>query len=110
MTHIGDNMRRLREQRGMTLTELAESTEISRSQLTKIEKGSQKNPGIETLVALATALGTPIEELVFGERNETAEMKAQLKAIMELKPEQREVAKQMLRTWFMMCKTDDMKG
>lgn len=110
MTHIGDNMRILRERQGMTITELAEKAGVSRSQLTKLEKGSQKNPGIETIVAMATALGVPIEELVFGESDENEEMKAQLRAISELKPAQREVAKQMLRTWFIICKSDDMKG
>jgi DNA-binding XRE family transcriptional regulator/mannose-6-phosphate isomerase-like protein (cupin superfamily) len=54
---VGRNVRRLRQERGITLSELAGSAGISLAMLSRLEKGDV-SPSLETLAALAEALGT----------------------------------------------------
>jgi transcriptional regulator with XRE-family HTH domain len=54
---VGQNVRRLRLERGVTLSELAASAGISLAMLSRLEKGDV-SPSLETLAALAEALGT----------------------------------------------------
>ena len=60
---LGDNVRRLRERAGLSLRELAAHATVSTSTLSNIEAGLG-NPGVETLVSIAGALGVPFSELV----------------------------------------------
>jgi transcriptional regulator with XRE-family HTH domain len=60
---VGDNVRRLREQRGWSLGELARAAKLSKSTVSTIEGGAG-NPGLETLVALSVALGVPFNHLI----------------------------------------------
>lgn len=60
---VGDNVRRLRERAGLSLRELATHATVSTSTLSNIEAGTG-NPGVETLVSIAGALGVPFSELV----------------------------------------------
>jgi transcriptional regulator with XRE-family HTH domain len=60
---VGDNVRRLRERAGLSLRELAAQATVSTSTLSGIEAGAG-NPGVETLVNIAGALGVPFSELV----------------------------------------------
>lgn len=53
---IAENIRKLREQRGMTQEELAELAGISQSHLSKIEAGS-RNIGMKTYTRILEALG-----------------------------------------------------
>lgn len=53
---IAENIRKLREQKGMTQEELAELAGISQSHLSKIEAGS-RNIGMKTYVRILEALG-----------------------------------------------------
>jgi transcriptional regulator with XRE-family HTH domain len=54
---VGQNVRRLRQERGVNLSDLAASAGISLPMLSRLEKGDV-TPSLETLVALAEALGT----------------------------------------------------
>jgi transcriptional regulator with XRE-family HTH domain len=54
---VGQNVRRLRQERGVNLSDLAASAGISLAMLSRLEKGDV-TPSLETLVALAEALGT----------------------------------------------------
>jgi transcriptional regulator with XRE-family HTH domain len=60
---VGANVRRLRARAGMSLRELATRAAVSTSTLSNLEAGSG-NPGVETLVTIAGALGVPFSELV----------------------------------------------
>lgn len=60
---VGENVRRLRDRAGMSLREVATRAAVSASTLSNIEAGSG-NPGVETLVNIAGALGVPFSELV----------------------------------------------
>lgn len=57
----GANIRRLRMQRGLSLSELARRAGISRQSLLSMERGHV--PRADTAVALALALGTTVEQL-----------------------------------------------
>lgn len=54
---IGNEIRNLRKQRGLTQFELAERANISRSYLAGVE-GDRYNPSVDTLQKIAAALGT----------------------------------------------------
>ena len=66
---IGENIRTRREALGITREELAKRTEISFSQLSKIERDEQKNPTIQSNIAISTALKCSIDELIFKEES-----------------------------------------
>src|SRR5579871_1872775 len=59
---IAENVRRLRADRGWSLSALARRASISKSTLFSLEQG-RGNPAIETLWALAQALSVPIGAL-----------------------------------------------
>jgi len=60
---VGRNVRRLRQERGVNLSDLAASAGISLAMLSRLEKGDV-TPSLETLVALADALGTSAATLL----------------------------------------------
>jgi transcriptional regulator with XRE-family HTH domain len=60
---IAAALREQRERAGLSLTELARRAGIAKSTLSQLESGSG-NPSVETLWALAVALGVPFSQLV----------------------------------------------
>lgn len=60
---VGPRLRRLRTHRGVTLTQLAAQTGISKSTLSRLESG-QRKPSLELLLPLAQAHQVPLDELV----------------------------------------------
>ncbi|MFC9969949.1 helix-turn-helix domain-containing protein [Spirillospora sp. NPDC127200] len=60
---VGERLRRVRRERGVTLTELSETTGISVSTLSRLESGKRK-PSLELLLPLAKAHQVPLDELV----------------------------------------------
>ncbi|TFC55441.1 XRE family transcriptional regulator [Cryobacterium sp. TMT2-15-1] len=60
---VGPRLKRLRSQRGITRTDLAETTGISTSTLSQLENG-QRRPSLELLLPLAQAYRVPLDELV----------------------------------------------
>lgn len=60
---IADALRRERARAGLSLTELARQAGIAKSTLSQLESGSG-NPSVETLWALAVALGVPFSRVV----------------------------------------------
>jgi transcriptional regulator with XRE-family HTH domain len=63
LEEIGPRLKRLRGLRGVTLTDLAARTGISKSTLSRLETGHRK-PSLELLLPLAQAYGVPLDELV----------------------------------------------
>ena len=63
LEQVGPRLRRLRTQRGVTLTELAEQTGISKSTLSRLETG-QRSPSLELLLPLAQSYRVPLDDLV----------------------------------------------
>jgi transcriptional regulator with XRE-family HTH domain len=60
---VGPRLKRLRTQRGVTLTALSEVTGISKSTLSRLETG-QRRPSLELLLPLAQAHRVPLDDLV----------------------------------------------
>ncbi|WP_127507103.1 helix-turn-helix domain-containing protein [Actinoplanes solisilvae] len=60
---VGPRLRELRLRRGITLAELAGSTGIATSTLSRLESGHRR-PGLELLLPLAQAYRTPLDELI----------------------------------------------
>jgi transcriptional regulator with XRE-family HTH domain len=63
LDRVAPRLRRIREQRGITLTEMAERTGISKSTLSRLENG-QRRPSLELLLPLAQAYRVPLDDLV----------------------------------------------
>jgi transcriptional regulator with XRE-family HTH domain len=59
---LSENIRRLRTERGMSLSALARSARVSKSTLFKLER-REANPSMDTLWSLATALNVPFAAL-----------------------------------------------
>lgn len=64
---VGNEIRRLRKLRGMTLEQLASRSGVSAGLLSQVERG-QGNPSFNTLVQVAHALGIPVARLMAGEQ------------------------------------------
>jgi len=62
---IGDNIRRMRKSKGMTLKQLARRTQLSISLLSQIERG-ESSPSISSLYKIAIALSMKMSQL-FGD-------------------------------------------
>jgi transcriptional regulator with XRE-family HTH domain len=63
LDRVGHRLRRVREQRGLTLTDAAARTGISKSTLSRLENG-QRRPSLELLLPLAQAYRVPLDDLV----------------------------------------------
>jgi transcriptional regulator with XRE-family HTH domain len=61
---IGKRIRDLREERGLTQREVARRAGLTPSGVGFIEHGQTRNPSAETVVAIARALGVPVEEVL----------------------------------------------
>jgi transcriptional regulator with XRE-family HTH domain len=64
---VAANVRRLRQQAGFTLADLAAASNLGRSTLAQLESG-KGNPSVETLWAIAAALAVPFARLVEEQR------------------------------------------
>jgi transcriptional regulator with XRE-family HTH domain len=63
LDQVGPRLKRVRTQRGITLTALAAATGISKSTLSRLETG-QRRPSLELLLPLAQAYHVPLDDLV----------------------------------------------
>ena len=62
--NIGDNIKKYRQMRGLTLPDLAIRAGVSKAFLWEIETGNSKRPGAEILYKIAEALGVTIAHLM----------------------------------------------
>lgn len=63
LTAVGPRLRALRQQRDLTLADLASTTGISVSTLSRLESG-QRRPNLELLLPLARAYQVPLDEII----------------------------------------------
>ena len=61
---LSRRLKELRKQRNWTQQKLAEKANLSFNAITKIEQGAAKHPTLKTLLKLADAFGTGLDELV----------------------------------------------
>lgn len=60
---VGPQLRRLRQERGLTLEALAEAVALDKGYLSRLERG-QKAPSVAALLRLAAALSAPVAQLL----------------------------------------------
>ncbi|WP_372736414.1 helix-turn-helix domain-containing protein [Nocardioides sp.] len=60
---VGERLKTIRNERGLTLTAAARTTGISKSTLSRLENGERK-PSLELLLPLAHAYRVPLDDLV----------------------------------------------
>jgi transcriptional regulator with XRE-family HTH domain len=60
---VGDNLKRLRADRALSLSDLARASGVAKATLSALE-GGRGNPTLETLSALAAALQVPMGDLI----------------------------------------------
>lgn len=75
---VGPRLRALRRHRGITLADLATTTGISQSTLSRLE-GGQRRANLQLLLPLASAYGVPLDDLVGAPR--TGDPRIHLKPI-----------------------------
>lgn len=66
MENIGDRLRAARENAHITRSKLSELTGVSEDAISKIERGIRKNPRVDTISRLASALQTDFTLLARG--------------------------------------------
>lgn len=57
-------LRRIREQKALSLRQLEQLSGVDYSTISKIETGESRSPKLETIVRLAQALGVNLSELI----------------------------------------------
>lgn len=63
LKEFGENLKRLREEKGLTTREFADIADIAYSQVWKLESG-KGDPSLTTLLAIQKTLGVALEALV----------------------------------------------
>ena len=61
---IGPNFKKLRVQKGYSLEKVARLAELSLNTVVRLESGVNKNPTIETLTKIASALDVSVDDLI----------------------------------------------
>jgi transcriptional regulator with XRE-family HTH domain len=64
ITLLGSRVKALRKSRGLTLGTVADRAGLAKSYVWELERGKNTNPSISTLMALARAFGSSLDELV----------------------------------------------
>ncbi len=60
---IGDNIRRIRQKKGISQDRLSKEADLALNTIVKIETDESSNPTVETLEKIAKALGVSIADL-----------------------------------------------
>lgn len=60
---LAQRLRDIREDQGLTLSEVARRAQISKAYLSQLERGGSTEPSYSVVTRLATALGTNVDEL-----------------------------------------------
>jgi XRE family transcriptional regulator, regulator of sulfur utilization len=107
MNHIGDHIRITRGRAGLSQQELAERSGISKAQISRLEAGSQDNPGIKTLIPIASALGVSLEELIYGEQSENISYMNEV--IENMEEEDKKAIKKLIRGFVLITQAEKMK-
>ena len=60
---LSNNLKRLREKKGLSQDRLAKLADVANNTIIKIEQGENINPTLATLKKIAEALGVSLDEL-----------------------------------------------
>jgi XRE family transcriptional regulator, master regulator for biofilm formation len=61
---IGKRIKRLRQQKGYSITELGKLADVSKSYLSQLERGLQTNPSLQFLIKVSKPLDTNLDYLL----------------------------------------------
>ena len=64
MSNIGKNIKKLRQEKGISQDRLSKLADISLNTIVKIELDNSSNPTIETLQKIAKSLGASVDDLI----------------------------------------------
>ena len=62
--NLSNNIKRLREAKGLSQEKLARLADVANNTLIKMESGENKNPTLETLKKVAKALEVSVDDLI----------------------------------------------
>jgi transcriptional regulator with XRE-family HTH domain len=96
---FGERIKQLRLERELTLDQLAQATESSKSYIWELENKNPPRPSAEKLAAIATALGVTVDFLIGADDQtlEGAEDKAFYRAYSTLPPDTRRQIREMAK-------------
>lgn len=101
-TALGDKIRELRKQKGLTLDKLAELTESSKSYIWELENKNTPRPSAEKIGRIAAVLGVTSEFLLdTSEKSPTPEIedKAFFRKYQKLEPEVKAKIRSIVEVW-----------
>jgi XRE family transcriptional regulator of biofilm formation len=61
---IGDRVKKIRLEKKMSLSELADQAGVAKSYLSSLERNLQRNPSIKFLEKIAAVLNVPVDHLI----------------------------------------------
>lgn len=64
---IGDRIKKLRMDKGLSLSELAERADVAKSYISSIERNLQNNPSLHFLEKISSVLGVSVDSLILEE-------------------------------------------
>ncbi|WP_435922296.1 helix-turn-helix domain-containing protein [Paenibacillus sp. DYY-L-2] len=67
--NIGERIQKIRQDRGYSLSELADKADVAKSYLSNVERGIQSNPSISFIEKIADALNVSIHSLLYGDHS-----------------------------------------
>lgn len=113
MNHIGSTIKILREEKGMTQQQIADLTNMHRSNYSKVEKG-ERDLSLEAVNSVAKYFGMTIDQLVNFDGNmpnevtvEDKSLMEQVKLIAELEEDERNMVFKMIDTFLTKKKFKD---
>ncbi|MFP3416250.1 helix-turn-helix transcriptional regulator, partial [Bacillus sp. SIMBA_074] len=66
---IGKRVKKLREEKKMSMTELADKAGVAKSYLSSLERNLQTNPSIQFLEKISAVLNIPVDALLYDAPN-----------------------------------------
>lgn len=104
---IASNLKALRDDRGLTQTQLAEKAGLGINQVSRIERGRSK-PELDTIKRLSLALNCTTDELIFdaSEKTPDEEIRTLLTAVMGLPEEKKHTAIELLKALIMKAEAE----
>ena len=61
---LGERIKAIRKEKGMTISELAEKAGVAKSYLSSIERNMQSNPSIQFIEKISDALGISVNDIL----------------------------------------------
>lgn len=62
---LGDRIKKIRKEKDMSISELAEKAGVAKSYLSSIERNKQTNPSIQFMEKVSAALGVSVNDLLY---------------------------------------------